>query len=215
MGAAPSNSRKMHCSKVLLQSMSPKAIPDKASLPDFLIFPFFLVVTVRMFRIFYRLNMRKIQQQKISPRSKFWGRISRGHPGVIKTSICARTSMTRRRTSTTLRDFQKLRSEKLWAELSFPKNWDDCQGWVWVQPIQDVEGRLSHILEKNLQGLRSWAWLPEFCRTFVVLCEGSSASFYYADPSAEPSCRTQKLRTLLGRTGKSHPWTNASVGGNF
>ena len=28
------------------------------------------------------------------------------------------------RTSTTLRDFQKLRSEKLWAEFSFSKHWD-------------------------------------------------------------------------------------------
>ena len=55
-----------------------------------------------------------IQERKISPKRKFWGRMSRGHPGVIradipaqnfgqgarnpgKTSIWARTSMTRRR----------------------------------------------------------------------------------------------------------------------
>ena len=55
-----------------------------------------------------------IQERKISPKRKFSGRISRGHPGVIradipvqnfgqgaqnpgKTSVWARTSMTRRR----------------------------------------------------------------------------------------------------------------------
>ena len=54
------------------------------------------------------------QERRISPKRKFWGRTSRGHPGVIradipaqnfgqggenpgKTSIWARTSMTRRR----------------------------------------------------------------------------------------------------------------------
>ena len=26
-----------------------------------------------------------------------------------------------------------------------------------------------------MQGLKSWAWLPKFCRTFGILCEGSSA----------------------------------------
>ena len=81
----------------------------------------------------------KYQERKISPKRKFSGRISRGHPGVIradvpaqnfgqgprnsgKTSIWARTSTTRSvRTSTTPRDLsEKLRSEKLWAEFSFP-----------------------------------------------------------------------------------------------
>ena len=78
-----------------------------------------------------------VQERKSSPKSKFLGRISRGHPGVIradipaqnfgqgaqnpgKTSIWAWTPLTRARTSTTRRDFQKLRSEKLWAEFSFP-----------------------------------------------------------------------------------------------
>ena len=31
--------------------------------------------------------------------------------------------------------------------------------------------------EKNLQGLRSWAWPPKFCRTCGVLCDGSAAGF--------------------------------------
>ena len=70
---------------------------------------------------------------------KFLGQISRGHPGVIRADIPAqnfgqgaqdpgkkrafraRRSMTRRRNmSTTLRDSQKLRSEKRWAEFSLP-----------------------------------------------------------------------------------------------
>ena len=36
---------------------------------------------------------------------------------------------------------------------------------------------VTPIWEKNLQGLKSWAWLLKFCRTFGVLCEGSSAGF--------------------------------------
>ena len=39
---------------------------------------------------------------------------------------------------------------------------------------------------KNLQGLESWVWLPKFCRTFGVLCEGSSAGFLLC----ERICRT-------------------------
>ena len=35
----------------------------------------------------------------------------------------------------------------------------------------------SLLWEKNLQGLKSWAWLPKFCRTFVVLQSLSSTSF--------------------------------------
>ena len=78
------------------------------------------------------------QERKISPKSKFLGRISRGHPGVIRADIPAqnfgqgaqnlgKTSIWARdihdpkaRTSTTLTDFQKLRSEKPWAEFSLP-----------------------------------------------------------------------------------------------
>ena len=82
----------------------------------------------------------RIQERKISPKRKFLGRTSRGHPGVIRADIPARnfgqgTQNTGKnkhlgadihdpkvRTSTTPRDFQKLRSEKLWVEFSFPKN---------------------------------------------------------------------------------------------
>ena len=81
----------------------------------------------------------RFSRTKISPKRKFSVRISRGHPGVIradiptqnfgqgdqipgKTSISARTSMApKARTSTPLRGFQKLWSEKLWAEFSFPR----------------------------------------------------------------------------------------------
>ena len=31
---------------------------------------------------------------------------------------------------------------------------------------------------KNVQGPKSWAWLPEFCRTFGDPCESSSADPY-------------------------------------
>ena len=65
------------------------------------------------------------------------GRISRGHPGVIRAEIPAQNfgqgpqnpgknkhfgadiHDPKARTSTTLRDFQKLWSDKLWAEFSF------------------------------------------------------------------------------------------------
>ena len=78
------------------------------------------------------------RERKVSPKRKFLGRISRGHPGVIRadipaqnfgqgaqileeTIIWARKSMTRRRGRPRLvRDSQKRRSEKLWAEFSFP-----------------------------------------------------------------------------------------------
>ena len=78
------------------------------------------------------------QERKISPKRKFWGRISRGHTGVIRADIPAQNfgqgvqnpgknkhlgadiHDPKARTSTTLREFQKLRSEKLWAEFSFP-----------------------------------------------------------------------------------------------
>ena len=78
-----------------------------------------------------------IQEQNVSPKRKFWGRTSRGHPGVIRTDIPAKNfgqggqnpgknkhfsadvHDPKARTSTTLRDFQKLRSKKLWAEFSF------------------------------------------------------------------------------------------------
>ena len=78
------------------------------------------------------------QERKISPKRKFLGQISRGHPGVVpadipaqnfgqgppnpgKTSISARTSVTRRRGRPRPWGFsRKLRSEKLWAEFSFP-----------------------------------------------------------------------------------------------
>ena len=78
------------------------------------------------------------QERKISPKRKFLGRTSRGHPGVIRADIPAQNfgqggqnpgknkhfgadiHDPKGRTSTTLRDFQKLRSEKLWAGFSFP-----------------------------------------------------------------------------------------------
>ena len=80
------------------------------------------------------------QERNISPTRKFLGRISRGHPGVIRADIPAQNfgqgtqnhgktnkhlgadiHDPKARTSTILiRDFQKLRSEKLWAEFSFP-----------------------------------------------------------------------------------------------
>ena len=77
-----------------------------------------------------------VRNEKISPKRKFLGRTSRGHPGVIRADIPAQNFgqggqnpeknmrfgadiyEPKARTSTTLRGFQKLRSEKLWAEFS-------------------------------------------------------------------------------------------------
>ena len=80
--------------------------------------------------------MRIDQKPKISPKKKFWGRMSCGHPGSFarisrpKISVRALKILEKllgvdihdpkAQTSTTLRDFQKLRSDKLWAEFSFP-----------------------------------------------------------------------------------------------
>ena len=62
--------------------------------------------------------------------------------------------------------------------------------------------------EKNLQGQKSWAWLPKFCRTFGVLLQNLSSTGFLL---CEPSCRTSKVpqnsgeplgaRTRLLRTG--------------
>ena len=82
---------------------------------------------------------KKSQERNFSPKRKFLGRTSRGHPGVIRADIPTQNfgqgaqnpgknkhlgadiHDPKARTSTTLRDSQKLRSEKLWAEFSFPK----------------------------------------------------------------------------------------------
>ena len=46
--------------------------------------------------------------------------------------------------------------------------------------------------EKNLQGLKSWAWLTTFCRTLP------QQAFHYVNPSAEPSCRTPQVPQNTG-----------------
>ena len=84
------------------------------------------------------------QERKISPKRKFLGRIPRGHPWVILADISAQNFGQGRQnaeknmhfgadihdpkpqTSTTLRDFPKFRSEKLWADFSFP---NDQNSW--------------------------------------------------------------------------------------
>ena len=79
----------------------------------------------------------EFQERKSSPKRKFSGRISRGRPGVIRADLPklwsgpskpwknkhlgADIHDPKARTSTTLRDFQKLRSDKLWAEFLFPR----------------------------------------------------------------------------------------------
>ena len=88
-----------------------------------------------------------IQERKVSPKRKFLGRTSRGHPGVIRADIPAQNfgqggqnpgknkhfgadiHDPKARTSTTLRGFQKLRSENLWAEFSPPM---DCYAAVFL-----------------------------------------------------------------------------------
>ena len=78
-----------------------------------------------------------LQERKISPKRKFSGRISSGHPGVIRADIPAQNfgqvppspgfvkhlatdiHDPKARTSTTPRHLPKLRSEKLWADF-FP-----------------------------------------------------------------------------------------------
>ena len=49
-----------------------------------------------------------------------------------------------------------------------------------------------------MQDLKSCAWLPQFCRAFGVLCEGSSAGFLLRAPPAEP----QRFRKILARSAR-------------
>ena len=77
------------------------------------------------------LNPSVLATTTNQPKRKFLGRTSRGHhsrgyagPGQSKLwkkkHFGADIHDPKARTSTTLRDFQKLRSERLWAEFSFP-----------------------------------------------------------------------------------------------
>ena len=43
----------------------------------------------------------------------------------------------------------------------------------WILEAQ----RPPNLWEKNLQGLKSWVWLPKFCTTFGFLYEGSPRGF--------------------------------------
>ena len=50
--------------------------------------------------------------------------------------------------------------------------------------------------EKNLQGLKSWVWLPKFCRTFRVLLPQNpkrSAEFWGTFGSPDPSFEDRLL----------------------
>ena len=83
-----------------------------------------------------------LKKEKSAQRGSFWDGHpadirghSRGYPGPKVRSgrskswknkhLGADIHDPKARTSTTLRDFQKLRSEKLWAEFPFPKNADE------------------------------------------------------------------------------------------
>ena len=96
------------------------------------------------------------QERKSSPKRKFLGRTSRGHLRVIradipgqnfgqsprnpgKTSILAWTSMTRRRGRPRPQGTspKKLRSEKLWAEFSFPKKTKAIPPRMWYPSLAE------------------------------------------------------------------------------
>ena len=56
--------------------------------------------------------------------------------------------------------------------------------------------------EQNLlKGLKSWALIPKFCRTFGVLCEGSPAGFLVRKPFRRTHCRTPKVPQNSGAQG--------------
>ena len=57
------------------------------------------------------------------------------------------------------------------------------------------------VWEKNLQGLKSWAWLPKSCRTFGVLQNLSSTSVL--------------LREMFCRTFLQNPKSSAEIWGTF
>ena len=88
-----------------------------------------------------------------------------------------------------------------------------------------------------LKGLKSWTWLPKFCRTFGVLCEGWSAGFLLCKPfrrtllqnlrasaefwmgkwSPDPSCEDLLLSFPLSTQdagidrGKTEEWPSARL----
>ena len=82
-----------------------------------------------------------------------------------KTSISARTSMTRRRrrTSTTARDFQKLRSEKNWVEFPFVTN-SSCSC--------HILGLVCMLPSTNLTSLGVFSWCPRVASYFLRFCGG-------------------------------------------
>ena len=99
------------------------------------------------------------QERKISPKRKFSGQISRGHPGVIhadipaqnfgqgprnpgKTSIWARTSTTRRRGRPRPQGiFKNFGQKNIWAEFSFPRVW--CANpWAFFSQIFGRESQI-------------------------------------------------------------------------
>ena len=55
--------------------------------------------------------------------------------------------------------------------------------------LRDTEQKLG----EEFAGSESWAWLPKFCRTFGVLCEGSSARFLLCKRFRRIPCRTPKV----------------------
>ena len=69
------------------------------------------------------------QERKISPKRKFWGWTSRRSKSWKNKHFSADIHDPKARTSTTLRGFQKLRSEKLWAEFSFPSKLTGLKKW--------------------------------------------------------------------------------------
>ena len=116
----------------------------------------------------------KIQERKISPKRKFWGRTSRGHPGVIRADIPAQNfgqggrnpgknkhfgadiHDPKARTSTTLSGFQNFGQKKLWVEFSFPKNVQCHSYFVGVMTSRLVS--CAHIIRMaHLHFLHWWS----------------------------------------------------------
>ena len=145
-------------------------------------------------------HVAKIQERKISPKRKFWGWTCRGHPGVIradvpaqnfsqggqnpgkkKTSISARTSMTRRRGRPRPEGFSKNFGQKNFGlNCRSPKNLNVSSYLDFLLWVLYFLQLFNVISRKKSAGGSSRIAIPE-------VQTGKSRDAVFQDPDSTPS----------------------------